>query len=216
MSRPRWSRVLALATVAAVAGLGLLACSSDDDRPAKITRTGEIRPPEGPERKLRRTPSPLTARDISKQPRGSAPQALMLLWFYGQWGSTPSIYWMYSAKVRRAFGPDVISGAYTESRADMLHVQPRIVGTRRSAEGTLVTMELLSATDPPRVESFLFAREDRRWRVRYDTYFAAILQGYVQSRTQERINAAAERPSPLAVAAGLRASRRYRALFLPR
>jgi hypothetical protein len=213
MSRPRLSGVLALVTAAAVAGLGSMGCSSDDE-PEKITRTTQIRPAEGPERKLRRTPSPLTARDISKQPRGSAPQALMLLWFYGQWGSTPSIYWMYATKVRRAFGPEVIPGAYTQSRTDMLNVQPRIVGTQRTPRGTLVTVELLSATDPPREESFLFAREGRRWRVRYDTYFDAILQGYVQSRAQERINAAAERPSPLAVAAGVRAGRRYRGLFL--
>jgi hypothetical protein len=213
MSGPRLSGVFALVTLAAVAGLGLLGCSGDD-KPSRITRTGEIPSTEGPQRLLKRTPAPLTAGDISKQPRGSVLQAFTLLWFYGQWGSTPSIYWMYAAKVRRAFGSDVITGAYTQSRTDMLNVKPRIVGTRKTPRGTLVTVELLSTTDPPREESFLFAREGRSWRVRYDTYFDAILQGYVQSLRQESINAAAEKPSPLAVAAGARAGRRYRALFL--
>jgi hypothetical protein len=147
-----------------------------------------------------------------KEPRGSATKAFMLLWFYAQWGSTPKITDMYDPRVRQQLGLDLIAGSYAQARGYILATWPRIAGVLRTRHGTLVNVELLSATETPRAESFLFGRFEDTWHVRYDTFLGSQLQYYVQTLVQERIAPGAKTPSPRAVLAGVRASRRYRAL----
>jgi hypothetical protein len=205
------------ASFAAVAltAAGLAGCSLREE-PSTITRTGSIAPVEQPSGSLRRAPSPLTARDVEAQPKGSAQQTFMLLWFYGQWGNASEIYSLYDPGVQQALGADLIVGAYTEDRPTMLASLPRIVDVHSTRSGTMVNVELLTATARPRPESFLLARRGGSWRVRYDTYLEGTVQSYAQSREQTHIAPTASTPGPEAVAAGARAARRYRTLFVGR
>lgn len=211
------TRLRSLAATIVLVGLvmfALLACSANDDEPSRITRTAQVRPTQMADGKLARAPSPLTVEEVMKQPRDSARQAFMLLWFYAQWGSAANIYDMYDPRIARRLGADAIAESYAQARPFVVATLPRIVGSLRTPRGVLVSVEILSAAEPPSRESFLFGRDDSRWRVRYDTFLGPQLAYYVQTLAQERIAPAAQEPSPRAVLAGTRAARRYRTLSI--
>ncbi len=134
----------------------------------------------------------------------------MRLWFFGQWGSTPSVVEFYDERTSDVVDPGMIAGAYNQARSEMLASTPRVQDVTRGPRGTLVTLELLSRDSAPVRESFLVQRQTGGWRVLHDTFLERNLASYAQAFAQNRLAPGRERADPRALRAGFDAAFEYR------
>ena len=135
----------------------------------------------------------------------------MTLWFFGQWGSVPHIVALYDPSVRRAVGDRLISGAYATQREVMLASRPRIAYVRKTGLGTLVGLDVYRRGASPLRDSFLFRRQDGRWRILYDTLVERAFKTYEQFTDTV---GPAEKPPRSAVRAAKTAADRFRTGYL--
>lgn len=154
-------------------------------------------------------PKPLTLADVGRLQRGSASQAALLLWYWGQWGSAPSIVSSYAPEIVRAVGADAIAGAYAQDRASLVAMRPRVIEESATRAGTVVILEGARRNELPNRYSFTLRRRDGRWQVVYDSLLEAGLAAYVQTRAADDPNA--RTVNAAAARAGLAAVRRLRA-----
>jgi hypothetical protein len=126
---------------------------------------------------LSATPSPLTLRDVGKQPDDSAARAVMQLIFWAQWGNLPAIFNIYDSRIAGTLGVSKIAGSYEYLRPDLLTSRPRIIATQPSGGGEFVSLELTSTRGAPAREGFLLRRRGGAWRVVYDTLLERALNG---------------------------------------
>jgi len=163
---------------------------------------------------LTRLPDPLSLDDLDRFPRDSPQQAVFRLWFYGQWGSSLNTVGLYDRRVRRMIGDSAVAGAYAAERLGMLDSHPIVRSVARNAGGTLVTVDMLTTSEPPRREFFLLRRQSAGWRIIYDSVLARALPAYVQAQ----MGLATAPPDSAvylrAIAAGTNAVNRYRMTLL--
>lgn len=164
---------------------------------------------------LTRQPRPLSLDEVARTGRGSPSRAVMHLWYWGQWGSTPNIISAYDPTVVRRVGAGDTAGAYSNIRASLLASRPRIVDVSRGVDGlAFVSLEALSKNAPPEPYSFTLRKSGGRWVVVYDTLLESAIAAYTQFRRSPDPNG--KRPPPVAVRAGLAAARNFRVAFLCR
>lgn len=205
-------RALALTCIAGL--ILVVGCASDDDTAERITRTGSPSVEERPNGKLTKAPPPLTTKDLAQTRGGGPEKTVMALWFYGQWGSPPDVVSLYDERVQRELGPEVVAGAYASVRLEMLATRPKILATRKSPRGTLVLVNLLSASSPPQQESFLLERGEDGWRIIHDTYLERLVPPFIQAAAQARFAPESDKLDPRAARAGVEAASRFRNLLL--
>ena len=196
--------LLLLATAAAVyAGTKI-----DDGTDEPVTRTRA-------DGSLTSQPDPLSLEDVQKQRRGTPAEAVMKLWYWAQWGSSPNIIAAYHPAVVRRLGSADIAGSYAGQRASLLAAQPRIVNVVPGRDETsVVTLDALRVNLPPEHYSFTVRKVGTEWFVVFDTLLESGITAYVQFRNtpnpdSKSVPAAAKR-------AGLAAARSYRVAFLCR
>jgi hypothetical protein len=126
---------------------------------------------------LSSTPSPLTLRDVEKQPDGSAGRAVMQLIFWAQWGNLPAIINTYDSRVAGTLGVSKLAGSYEYLRPELLTSRPRIIAAQPSSGGQFVSLELTSTRGGPAREGFLLRRRNGAWRIVYDTLLERALEG---------------------------------------
>ena len=205
-------RLIAPAAVVTLLAFGLTSCGSDST--TRITRVSAAPVSQERDGRLVHVPAPLALTDLTRFRAGSPQQTVMTLWFYGQWGDTPAVYEMYDAVVRHSVTPSAIMAAYSDQRSFMLASLPRITSVSTTSLGTLVTVELLTATANPQPASYLLERSGKQWVVLYDTFLEQAIAAYAQSEAQEATNASATQPSPKAVAAGAQAASAFRSAVI--
>ena len=196
--------LLAVITAAGCAG---------DNQGDEIVRTGEVKADARPDGSLSADPAPLTLKDVDATPDGSAREAVMVLWFWGQWGGLPNMVLMQDDRVTGAVGASKIMDAYGLVRPDMLASRPRIVGTRTSPGGTFVAVEIRRKNQKPTQESYILKRRGSRWAVVRDT----VLERGLAASAQRRLDPDITDDRPLTggqLRAGEAAARTYRAISL--
>lgn len=206
----------ALARIAGVglctaAGTGIGACGGEA---SNITRTGSTALEQRADGSLTRQPDPLSVADLERVPRGSPQATVLRLWFYGQWGSSVNAVRFYDQRVLRAIGDSSAAGAYVSQRLGMLDSHPKVRSVTRNPAGTLVKVDMLTISGPPRREFFLLRRQGAGWRIVYDTFLGRALPAYVEAQMRPGTaspNAAASRD---AIAARIDAVIRYRRTLL--
>jgi hypothetical protein len=198
--------------IAALLAVVIAGCGSSST--ARITRVGAPLTTQRTDGELVHAPAPLTAAAIDHLVPGSAEEAVMTVWFYGQWGAAPSIYEMYDSYIRHEVTAGVLTSVYAAQRDTMLASLPRLGTVRTTRLGTIVTVELLSASAAPRYESYLLRKSAGAWAIVYDSFFDTALLSYVETQVQDKIDPAATSPSPRAVAAGEAAAKAFRIGFI--
>jgi hypothetical protein len=171
-----------------------------------MVRTGTTPIVQKADGTLSSTPSPLTLRDVEKQPEGSAGRAVMQLIFWAQWGNLPAIFNIYDSRIAGTLGVSKIAGSYDYLRSELLVSRPRIIATQASGGGEFVSLELTSTRGAPTREGFLLRRRDGAWRVVYDTLLERALQG----ATVADLAPGDPTPSESVLRAGARAAGLYR------
>jgi hypothetical protein len=198
----------ALLTCTLAASLGGLACGE-----ANITRTGRTPVVQQSDGRLNRDPDPLSVADIQRLPADAPESVVYRVWFYAQWGSSISIPRYYDARVVKTLGAVTIANAFARDRDDIVRGQPRLRGVVRTPGGRLVTLQVLSAKDRPRLESFLLRRRAGGWRIVHDSLLEDALRTDAQVLTQQRVDPGGAHADPRAITAGIRAAARYRRLY---
>lgn len=198
---------LTVLVVAGALALGVVGCggSSPQKEPAA--------PAASAEGQLKEVPEPLTMKVVAEQPDGSAARAVLQLWLYAQWGSTPNVFAAYSERVQLAVGQE-LANAYAQQRDTLVRTSVRILDSQRTERGTLVTLQVRSPDSPPGLESFLLEDSRAGWRVIHDTYLERALNAYGTTAAQDRINPAAKTVSARASRAGRQLAETYRTLYL--
>jgi hypothetical protein len=154
---------------------------------------------------------PLTYADVVKRGENTPAGAVLLLWFWAQWGSAPNVVAMYDPRVVRAVGARNISGIYTWLRGTLVELRPRIVGNIRTRKNlAFIAVEARSATTGPVRYSFLLRPTDGDWVVMYDTLLHDSLPQYVAFKVDGQVSA---NPSRRAREQGELLANRYRDLF---
>jgi hypothetical protein len=200
-------RVRTIAILLLAASL-LTACASDEDTPPPSEPQAVQEPPPAP--------SLLDLRDVRRQPPGSAERAVISLWYWAQWGSSPNVAVAYHPTVRSGVGIDNLVGTFSQQRQAMMTARPRLLNSVTTKLGTFVAVRVERSGGEPVPESYLLRRDpERGWEILHDTFFERALGSFVQFTTQANINLDAEEPSDEAVQQGQAAARRFRALFAP-
>jgi hypothetical protein len=154
---------------------------------------------------------PLTYADVAKEGENTPARAVLLLWFWAQWGSSPNVVAMYDPRVVRAVGSPNISGVYAWLRGTLVELRPRIVGNIRTKKNLdFIAVEARSATANPVRYAFLLRRSHRNWLVMHDTLLQDSLPQYVAFKIDGQASA---NPSRRAREQGERLADRYRDLF---
>jgi hypothetical protein len=153
-------------------------------------------------------PRPLSLEDLSAVPTGSASEAVLRLWYWGQWGSPPNVVAAYAPEVVSGLGAANIAGAYSLKRASMVASRPRITGEVRGERGTVVTLEAQRRNTQPEHYAYTLERVNGGWLVRFDTLLESAIAAWAQVDAMPDPNAA---DVPAAAAkAGIDAARRFR------
>jgi hypothetical protein len=173
----------------ALAALGSLPACGGDDR---IVRTGPDPARVKANGMLDADPAPLTLAEVAKLPRRSPQEAVLRLYFWGQWGSAPNAVGAYDRSIVRAYGAPAIVHAFAYQRSGLLASRPRIAGVTRTGLGSVVTVDLFSRVAPPQHDSFLLRRHGDRWAIVYDT----LLQRSMAGRAADAVLAGEPAPSP--------------------
>ena len=160
-----------------------------------------------------RQPDPLSVEDLERLPGGSAQSAVVRLWFYVQWGDSSSTARFYDPRVLRTIGDATVAGAYSLRRLEMLDSRPRVRSETRNAAGTLVTVDVLTTSAPPRPEFFLLRHRAVGWRIVYDSLLEKALPSYIQAQKQFAVAPGNNTPSPDATTAGAAAVKQYRQIL---
>ena len=166
-----------LAAAGLILATGLLASCGGDDRSARITRTGSSETSSLRGGRLERAPVPLTVADLEGARNGSPEETVIRLWFYAQWGHAAAIPSLYAESVRRVRADADIARAYLGNRSYLAQTRPHITEIDEHGNGNgrrVVRMEILSATDAPRRESFVLVRRNDGYRIAEDTFLAAV------------------------------------------
>lgn len=193
--------------VSAAACAALLGCGGDG---SNITRAGRTPIEQRVDGSLTRLPDPLSVEDLGRLPPDSAQLAVFRLWFYGQWGSSLNTVRFYDQRVRRAVGDSAVAGAYASERLRLLDSHPQVRSVTSTGAGTLVTVNMLTTSAPPRPEFFLLRRQTVGWRIVYDSVLARALPAYVQAQMGAVAAHADSAASRRAIAASTNALDRYR------
>jgi hypothetical protein len=177
--------------------LALTACDGDNGGKSTATGGAAVRP--------------LTYADVARKGRNKPARAVLLLWFWAQWGSTPNVVATYDPRVVRAVGARNISGVYAWLRGTLVELRPQIVGEiRRRKNLSFVAVEARSATANPVRYAFLLGRTSGNWLIMHDTLLQDALPGYVAFKIDGQASA---NPSRRAREQGERLADRYRDLF---
>jgi hypothetical protein len=168
--------VFAVAAIAAALLSG--GCSvSDDESPDEMTRTGPLPAEPGPDGRLDADPSPVTLKDVGRQPPGSPQRVVMQLVFFVQWGNLPATTDLYDARIVAGLGRDRIVNGYGWLSPTLGFTRPQIRDTRTEGENAFVNFELLSKRFPPTRETVVLRRRGKDWRIAWDTLLARSLSG---------------------------------------
>lgn len=157
------------------------------------------------------TSRPLTYSEVTKQGKNTPGEAILLLWFWAQWGSAPNVIGMYDPRVAKELGPGNISGLYMWLRGTLVDLRPRIGTVIRKQNLAFVAVEAETANAPPARYSFLLRRTRGNWLILYDTLLGDSLPGYIAYKIDGQVSA---HPSARARQQGARLADRYRNLFL--
>ena len=209
MWRRVWKFLLAVLVLVLATGAAVYAGTRIED---DSKNTSETVRPDG---SLTSQPDPLSLADVAQERKGTPAEAVMKLWFWAQWGSSPNIIASYHPAVVRRLGSADIAGAYAMKRASMLQTRPRFVDVSKAASGdVVVTLEGLQVNTPPQPYSFTLRRVAGQWMVIFDTLLEDGLAAYVQFRLVPDPDA--KRPPAAAQRGGLETARAYRVAFLCR
>lgn len=186
--------------LAAVVGVGLGGCGSNDADQGAVVARRSIAEQVGP---LPR--ATLTPQRIAREPTGSAREAFLRYWSNLQYGAWAMAVDAYDPPLRRAIGAHTLTEALKAQAALYRTTRPAIDGVRR---GGAITTVLFHITDGGQTKTWSssWRRTGGRWRLIYDPLLDDPLRSSAQAAAQTAINPAAQQPAPRAVQAGYRAS----------
>ena len=195
-----------MALLVLVSAAGVFAGTQlDDGDSSAASDTRRVRP----DGSLTVDPKPLSLADVERQPAGSARRAVIQLWYWAQWGSTPNVVAAYAPAIVTALSATDVAGAYSQKRASMVTSQPRIVDEVKGAgDDTVVLVQALRRNSPPENLSFTLVNDTDGWKIVSDTLLEDAIAAYVQFRNTPDPNSTTVPPS--AARAGVEAARRYR------
>jgi hypothetical protein len=153
---------------------------------------------------------PLTLNDLKKYKAGTPAAAVMELFFYAQWGSSPNVASMYDPGAVRAVGIDNLVGTYSAVRPSLNALQLRVLTDRTDSVGGFVAVEGRSREADPVRYSFELRNSGGRWRVVFDTLLEGALPSYVQDSLDPEHPGS---PSSRARRAGIRVASDYRVYY---
>ncbi len=188
----------------AVLALSLLTgCNSED---AAVQGT-PVAPPGEPQAAQ---PTEAVTADLKKV--GSASKAAESYYRFIQGGALPAALSLYDPRVIRNIDLAVLSGALAAQKAQLEDARLNVLDVESTADGRLVTLEILRDVGAKSRHTFFFRRIRGQWKLVYDTLSAEAIQVFARSRAQLR--AGETDPSPESVAAGEEAVSEYRRVAL--
>jgi hypothetical protein len=173
------------------------------------TKAGTKAPRVRSDGSLTVNPELLSLADVDRAPRGSAKAAVLLLWYWGEWGAVPNILGAYHPAVVRAVSGEDIAGAYAMFRNALQTGQPKVTAQTGGPRRAVVVLRVRRRDAPPEKYSFTLSRVGGRWYVVFDTLLETAIAGYVQLKNMP--DPSAKKPPPAAARAGLDAAAKFRA-----
>ena len=116
-------------------------------------------------------------------------------------GAGPALLPFYDSRISHRIGSENMIGALQVMTAITGTTQPVVTRSHSTRAGELVVVRLLRTEGSDSRYSFLLRRDDREWKIAYDSLMVQGLQSYVTSRE----SGSAAKPSPEATRAAARA-----------
>lgn len=116
-------------------------------------------------------------------------------------GAGPALLPFYDSRIAHRIGPENMIGALQVMTAITATTRPVVTRSRTTRAGDLVVVRLLRTDGSDSRYSFLLRRDERSWKIAYDSLMLQGLQSYVTTRESPNSG----KPSPEATRAAARA-----------
>lgn len=119
--------------------------------------------------------APLTLANVAELPQSNPASTVLRLWFWGQWGSLPSVAALYDPGTLRIAGEQSIFHVFTIQRSTLLAYRPQVVDDAVRGTTAFVAVQGHLSSQTPFSASFDLRRVGPTWLITHDSMLEGVL-----------------------------------------